>query len=76
MEEFYFDPKKMKKQFGRAMALKGWNKSQVALRCEISAGLLSKILSGERSSTTTIAKIAKKLDVPLHTIIKDEELAI
>lgn len=74
MREFHFDPIKMRKKFGRAMAAKGWNHNGLAARCDISASLLSKVLKGERSSIKTISAIAKKLDVPLDSILKDEEV--
>jgi transcriptional regulator with XRE-family HTH domain len=67
-----YDPIKIKKKFERAMAQKGWTKTTTAYRCEISPGMLSKILTGERTTVKTIGRIAKKLGVPLEQIMKDE----
>jgi transcriptional regulator with XRE-family HTH domain len=73
MNKPFYDPVKIQKKFSRAMALKGWDRSQLALNCKISGALVTRIFNGERSSIKTIAAMAEKLDVPLKSILMDDE---
>lgn len=55
----------------RARQLKRWSPERLAVECELSASMIYKIESGERTPEKSIFRISKKLGVPMKDVIVD-----